>query len=70
MNTKFTEDDLKFKIRAQRWKHAQDLNHYFSKRHKGFYGITDEQAADQVLFNIKQLRIWREMENRCKTINW
>ena len=70
MTTQFTENDLQHKIEAQQWKYTQELNYYFGKRHNGFYGINDEQVVDLVKFNIKQLRIWKEMENRCKTISW
>lgn len=43
-----------------------DVNYYFKNRHKGLAGISNEMVVDQCFAAIRRLRVWREIELRCK----
>ena len=42
--------------------HEFELMHYFKNRHKGLAGIDSEQTADVARGCIRNIRVWREMQ--------
>ena len=45
--------------------HQWELLYYWHNRHKGLAGIDADQVKCLLKFQIRQVRIWREIQNRC-----
>ena len=68
MNTKMEEyinDSIETKIRAKLWHHRDGAFRYFKNRHIGMAGIDESQTKDLFAFELRQYRIWKEIEKRC-----
>ena len=46
--------------------HEGMVNYYFKNRHTGLAGISNDMVVDQCRSEIRNLRIWREIELRTK----
>ena len=47
--------------------HEFELMHYFENRHKGLAGIDNEQISDIARGCIRNLRVWREIQELITT---
>jgi hypothetical protein len=47
--------------------HEFELMHYFKNRHKGLVGIDSEQTTDVAKGCVRNLRVWREIQELITT---
>jgi len=73
MNKKETKDYVDERINNKLYSkihtHEYEANYYFKNRHTGLAGIDNEQVMGLAFYAIRNLRVWRRMENLILT-NW
>ena len=63
----YVDEAIHNKLYSKIQHHEFELNHYFKHRHDGLAGIDSQQTSDVARGCIRNLRVWREIQELITT---
>lgn len=67
MEQEYINEKIKNKLFSKQLHLKNEVNHYFKHRHKGLAGIDNEQTKLLIKGTIRELKVWKQMNNLVTT---